>query len=78
MEPEQLWEYLLSEKQALILRAWESMNQEERSAVKRHLQVMSTDAGWHPGQRRSARAALQCINDLEEEGPAHSGDRDDD
>jgi hypothetical protein len=65
MEPEQLWEQLLSEKQALIRRAWESIDGEERAAVKRHLHAMSHETGWHPGQRCAALAALQCINDLE-------------
>jgi hypothetical protein len=77
MEPEELWKHILSEQRTLIRRAWESLNGEERTSVKRHLRVMSTETGWHPGQRRAAEAALQCINDWEEKGPARSGDRDD-
>jgi len=65
MEPEKLWEHLLSEKNALILRAWESLNGEERAAVKSHLQAMSREAGWHPSQRRAAAVALQGIEEQE-------------
>jgi hypothetical protein len=66
MEPEELWEHLLSEKTALILRAWQTINSEERAAVKLHLQAMSRETDWHPSQRRAAGAALQCIEELEE------------
>ena len=66
MEPEELWEHLLSEKNALIRRAWKSMDQRERDAVKRHLQTMAREAGWHPRQSRAAAAALQSIEELEE------------
>ena len=66
MEPEELWEHLLSEKTALILRAWQTMNEEERAAVRLHLQAMSREADWHPSQRRAAAATLRCIEELEE------------
>lgn len=65
MEPEELWEHLLSQNTALIRFAWKSMNEEERNAVKRHLQTMARDAGWHPSQSRAAAAALQSIEELE-------------
>jgi hypothetical protein len=66
MEAEELWEHLLSEKNELILRAWRSLNDEERAAVRRHLQAMSREDGWHMGQRRAALAALQCIEEPRE------------
>jgi hypothetical protein len=66
MEPEELWEHLLSEKNLLILRAWQSMNEEERAAVKQHLQTMSREDGWHAGQRRAAIIALRCIEEARE------------
>jgi hypothetical protein len=66
MEPEALWERLLSNNNLLIRHAWESIGEEERAAVKQHLLTMARETGWHPDQRRAALAALQCINDLEE------------
>ena len=65
MEPEELWEHLLSEKTALILRAWQTMNAEEQAAVKLHLQAMAREADWHPNQRRAAAAALRWIEELQ-------------
>jgi hypothetical protein len=66
MELDALWEQLLSEKTALIQNAWTTLDEEGRGAVKRHLQTMARDAGWHPVQRRAAAAALQSIEELEE------------
>jgi hypothetical protein len=66
MELEALWEHILSEKTARIRPAWESLDDEGRDAVKRHLQTMARDAGWHPNQRHAAAAALQWIEELEE------------
>jgi hypothetical protein len=66
MELDALWEQLLSEKTALIRSAWATLDEESRGAVKRHLQIMARDAGWHPNQRSAAAAALQCIEELEE------------
>jgi hypothetical protein len=65
MELDALWEHLLSEKTALIQSAWETLDSEGRDAVKRHLQTMARDGGWHPNQHRAARAALQCIEERE-------------
>jgi hypothetical protein len=65
MEPEALWKQLLSEKSAQILRAWRSLSAEEQSAVRVHLNEMVREAGWHPGQRRAAEAALRCIEEPE-------------
>jgi hypothetical protein len=42
------------------------LDDEGRDAVKRHLQTMARDAGWHPNQRHAAAAALQWIEELEE------------
>jgi hypothetical protein len=66
MELEALWEHLLSENAALIRLAWESLDEEGRGAVKRHLEAMTRETGWHPNQRRAATAALQCLRELDE------------
>ena len=66
MEPEELWEHLLSENSARILGAWRSMDKAEQAAVKQHLQAMSREDGWNAGQRRAALAALQCIEAQQE------------
>jgi len=60
-DPEALWSDLLSGEDARILRAWATLGREEQSAVKLHLQSMAGEAGWQPGQRRAAQAALRCI-----------------
>jgi hypothetical protein len=75
MEPEELWEHLLSEKTVLILRAWQTMNAEERAAVKLHLEAMSREADWPQTQRRTAASTLRCIEELKEKETAASRGR---
>jgi Arc/MetJ-type ribon-helix-helix transcriptional regulator len=65
MELETLWEDLLSEECARVRRAWSTLDEAGRDAVRRHLQSMTREAGWHPNQRRTAAAALRCIEETE-------------
>lgn len=67
MPPEELWGRLLSEEPDLIRAAWMKLSQEEREIIRKHLQAMSQEDGWQAGQRRSARAALQCLDRIREE-----------
>jgi hypothetical protein len=67
MEPEVLWSHLLSGMPELIRAAWNGLDSEERVAVRRHLQAMSRDEGWHSGQRRAALAALRCLEETPKE-----------
>jgi hypothetical protein len=60
--PEELWERLLSRQAVQIQAAFISLNAEEQNAVVAHLYRMLEEAGWHPEQRLSARAALQALS----------------
>lgn len=62
-EPEALWSRLLSGQPDLIRAAWKTLGGEEREIIRHHLQTMARDEGWHPGQRRAALAALQCLDE---------------
>jgi hypothetical protein len=66
-EPEALWSRLLSGQPDLILAAWRTLGREEQEIIRRHLQTMTRDEGWHPGQRRAAFAALQCLDESPDE-----------
>jgi len=66
-EPEALWSRLLSGRPDLIRAAWKTLGVKERESVRRHLQTMARDEGWHPGQRRAALAALRCLDESPQE-----------
>jgi hypothetical protein len=61
LDPELMWSRLLSGKPDLIRGAWETLGAAEREGVHRHLQSMAEETGWQPGQRKAARAALECL-----------------
>ncbi len=67
MDPEELWNRLLSEKPALIRSAWRMLGPQERESIRRHLQIMTCEEGWHPNQRRAARAAVDCLEKIQDE-----------
>jgi hypothetical protein len=60
-QPEKLWEDLLSRQPYEIMAAFSSLNPSDQKAVLAHLQRMVNEAGWQPGQRISARAALDVL-----------------
>ncbi|MCU0488474.1 MAG: hypothetical protein MUE67_05945 [Anaerolineales bacterium] len=60
---EELWENLLSRQPELIRPVFVRLAVEEQSEVIAHLQRMSSEAGWHIEQRRSAQAALAALQD---------------
>jgi hypothetical protein len=60
-DPELLWSRLLSGKPELIRAAWDALSAGDREEVRRHLRAMAEEAGWQPGQRGAARAALECL-----------------
>ncbi len=62
IDPEWLWNRLLSEEPALIQIAWEALGPDQRADVLSHLQAMAGESGWQPGQRRAARAALSVLD----------------
>jgi len=61
---ELLWYKLLSSQPVLIMEAYTSLDPGSQKTVITHLQRMSTEPGWHPDQRLSARAALLALEDL--------------
>ena len=62
---DQFWAELLSGDPIKIRNAWDSLADDERAAVREHLQRMQAEAGWQPSQCESAVAALQVIQSLE-------------
>jgi len=59
--PETLWDYLLSRDQNRVRAAFAGLDPAEKKAVLEHLRRMSSEPGWHPEQRESARAALHAL-----------------
>jgi hypothetical protein len=60
-ELEDLWDSLLSRQVELVLKAFNSLDDESKKAVILHLQRMSTEIGWHPEQAASAKMALDTL-----------------
>jgi hypothetical protein len=56
-----IWEMLLSRDAKWILAAYESLEPNQKQIVLEHLQKMVAEPGWQPGQRQSAKAALDVI-----------------
>ena len=63
-----VWDALLSREPESIRPAYLALDAETRQAVSAHLRVMTSEEGWHPEQVISARAALDAIAEIEEEG----------
>ena len=61
MEPEKMWRSLLSGRRDLIRAAWNELDSEGQTSVRRHLETMSSGEGWHAAQQAAARTALLCI-----------------
>lgn len=59
---EEFWEELLSRQPQRIREAFSELQESDREAVLAHLRRMSREEGWHPEQRRSARAALAALS----------------
>jgi hypothetical protein len=61
LDPENLWDQILSRQVALIQEGFASLTQEEQRAVIAHLTRMAEEPGWHAEQSHSARVALQAL-----------------
>ena len=61
IDPESLWDQLLSRQAAVIQAVFARLTLEEQQTVISHLNRMVKEAGWHAEQRLSARAALQAL-----------------
>ena len=58
---QELWDYLLAGEPERVRDAFSVLDENEKQAVVEHLRRMASEAGWQPGQRDSARAALEII-----------------
>jgi hypothetical protein len=58
-----IWEVVLSRNPKRILLAFESLQPDQKKAVREHLYKMVSEPGWQPEQRKSAQAALVAIPD---------------
>lgn len=58
---EQFWDAVLSRQPERIRSAIAGLDETERAQVLKHLRRMVGEAGWHPEQRKSARAALKAL-----------------
>jgi hypothetical protein len=56
-----IWELLLSRDPVRILKTYDSLPPDQKRAVLEHLEKMTSEPGWQPEQRLSARAALDVI-----------------
>jgi hypothetical protein len=57
-----LWDHLLSRQPAKIRQAYNALDEAGRRATLAHLRRMVTEPDWHPEQRKSARAALEVLD----------------
>ena len=56
-----LWDNLLSREPEKVLAAFAGLTLDEQQHVRRHLERMASEPGWHPAQRASALAALAAL-----------------
>jgi hypothetical protein len=61
LDPEGLWETLLSRQDEQVRAAFYSLDDEQKNAVFSHLRSMVSEPGWHAEQRLSAQAALDAL-----------------
>jgi len=74
MNPEEIvWELLLSRQPRQIRAAYQALDAQTQTAVLMHLRAMASEAGWHPEQVKSARAALDFIAALDSTKKKASG-----
>lgn len=59
---EALWSGLLSRDTTTVRLVFNSLSKREQDAIVKHLERMSTEPGWHPAQRASAKAALKILH----------------
>ena len=58
---ERIWDQLLSRDPQLIKTTFAGLDKESQQTVLVHLKEMTTGAGWHPEQAKSATVALEAI-----------------
>jgi hypothetical protein len=67
IDPEMMWDLLLSRNAALIKKTWLSLGESEQSAVLSHLIDMANKTGWMNQQTGSAKVAINVIAELKAE-----------
>jgi hypothetical protein len=67
IDPEMMWDLLLSRNAALIKKTWLSLDDSEQSAVLSHLIDMANQTGWMNQQTGSAKVAINVIAELKAE-----------
>jgi len=60
---ETTWDHLLSRDPSRIRLAYASLDKESQQVIVEHLQVMTSEPGWHPEQVISAELALTAIRE---------------
>lgn len=61
------WSAILSRNPQQIREAFILLDESSKKAVVNHLEKMATEAGWHPEQVKSAKAALLIIRSIGKE-----------
>ncbi|MRR31618.1 hypothetical protein EG834_15105 [bacterium] len=64
------WDAILSRQPDQILAAFTPLDSIQRQQLIAHLQRMVIEDGWHPEQRKSARAALDILIDRTHPDPS--------
>lgn len=59
---EELWDGLLSRDPERVRAAFSLLEEREQKSVVTHLQRMVSEPDWQPGQRESARSALEILD----------------
>lgn len=59
---EDFWDGLLSRDLERVRAALSQLEEKEQKAVVEHLRRMASEPGWQPGQRESARFALEILD----------------
>jgi hypothetical protein len=67
VDPEMMWDLLLSRNATLIKKTWLSLDDSEQSAVLSHLIDMANQTGWMNQQTGSAKVAINVIAELKAE-----------
>lgn len=57
-----LWDGLLSRNTERIRAVYAGLDPDSQVEVLQHLERMTTEDGWHPEQRKSAKAALSVLS----------------
>jgi hypothetical protein len=56
-----IWDNILSQDKEKVREILKSLNKEIIDNIIIHLSRMTTEAGWHPSQKKSAKFALDII-----------------